>query len=157
MSVKTLAKEWHKISVEKKGVVKVLTVEESREVRRTKKEKIVPSKSRNLRLAILGSDTVDVRDLDLPSLLFHPGDVEPKFRKKRKRGKFKDLDRDGDKDLPLKIRLDRANLPLGLQEVCMTGLISFDPFQSCVEVELLENTNESRKKGRGCRPRGASK
>jgi len=124
---------------------------------RCTKEKIVPGKSRNLRLAILGSDTVDVRDLDLPSLLFHPGDVEPKFRKKRKRGKFKDLDRDGDKDLPLKIRLDRANLPLGLQEVCMTGLISFDPFQSCVEVELLENTNESRKKGRGCRPRGASK
>ena len=71
--------------------------------------------------------------------------------------KYKDLDRDGDKDLPLKIRLDRANLPLDLQEVCMTGLISFDPFQSCVEVELLENTNESRKRGRGCRPRGASK
>ena len=41
---KALEKEWHKISVEKKDVVRVLSVEESERVRREKPHLLIPSR-----------------------------------------------------------------------------------------------------------------
>jgi hypothetical protein len=100
---------------------------------------IVLSGRRFLTLAILGSPTLDVGDLDRDSLLFHPGDVAPELRKRRARARPRDFNRDGNRDLVMKVQLDQTTLAPGDDRVCISGLISGDVFEACAEVSVVEN------------------
>jgi choice-of-anchor B domain-containing protein len=93
------------------------------------------SHRRQLRLAILGSETVDVLDLDLGSLLFHPGEVVARARTKRGATRTHDVNRDGWPDIVLRILSKQSALSFEGNNVCITGLLSGDAFQSCVELK----------------------
>jgi choice-of-anchor B domain-containing protein len=97
-------------------------------------------RTHKLKLAVLGSQTVDVLDLDLDSLLFHPGDVVPRVRTRRGVPRTRDVNRDGRRDLVLRIALDQSTLAPGDERVCITGLISGDAFESCAEVAVVEHS-----------------
>ena len=100
---------------------------------------VLPSQ-RILSLLILGSETVDVSDLDFDSLLFHPGDVVPIVLRWWNVVLTFDLNRDGRRDVLLFIPLSKTTLASGDESVCITGLISDDAFEACTEVTVIERT-----------------
>ncbi len=100
---------------------------------------IVLQNHRDLKLAVLGSSTVDVLDLDFHSLLFHPGDVAPTIRTKMGTARTKNLNHDGWLDVVLKISLEQSTLEPGDESVCITGLLSGDAFESCLNVTVIEH------------------
>ena len=106
---------------------------------RYSKKKIIAKKKMNLRLSILGSDTVDIEDIDIASLLFHPDDLVPRTPRDHAKGRRKDLNKDERADLPLKIRFDGAGFEPGTERVCVSGLLSGDAFEACLEIELIED------------------
>ncbi|MFP8870600.1 MAG: hypothetical protein VCB43_03685, partial [Myxococcota bacterium] len=111
--------------------------------------KLFAGRRARLYLAIPGSDTVDVEKIDLESLRFHPGDITPKIRSHKKSRHLKDLNDDQRPDVPLKIRLDKATLEEGVQDVCVSGLLAGDPFEACVTVEIFSKSHPHPKRHKG--------
>ncbi len=107
---------------------------------------IVPARHRRLKLTIKGSPTVDVDELDRTSILFHPGDIVPKFRKRRSRRS--DINRDGHPDLTMTIALGEAALEPENDRVCLSGLLAGDAFETCVEVTVSNDTKAHTKAAR---------
>jgi choice-of-anchor B domain-containing protein len=106
---------------------------------------IVLSGRRKLKLAVLGSPTVNPQDINRRSLLFQPGDVAPRFYKRKSRGNQRDLNRDGAPDLVMRVQLDQTTLSPGEDRICVTGLISGDAFEACLDVTVVENYGKSKK------------
>ncbi len=111
--------------------------------------KLFAGRRARLYLAIPGSDTVDVEKIDLESLRFHPGDITPKIRNRKKSRHLKDLNGDQRPDVPLRIRLDKAALEEGVQDVCVSGLLAGDPFEACVTVEIFSKRHPRSKHHKG--------
>lgn len=105
--------------------------------RRFANRSIVLRYQRWLNLAVLGSATVDVLDLELDSLLFHPGGVVPSVRNRWRRTSTRDVNRDGWPDVVLRVFLDDTTLAPGDESVCMTGLLAGDAFESCTDVSVI--------------------
>ncbi len=98
------------------------------------RQAFVPGHHDNLKLGIKGSSTVDFRDLELDTLLFHPGDLSPHISSFAKKGA--DVDGDGFKDLVMSFHIDHEVLTPKHDRVCVTGLLGGDAFESCVELTI---------------------
>ena len=90
---------------------------------------------KHVEVAVLGSDTVDVRDIDLASLAFGRGGA-------RNLGRFSRfpifLNPDRHRDLLLSFKVADAGIALGDVEACLVGTVDGVPFHACdaVRVEL---------------------
>jgi hypothetical protein len=87
-----------------------------------------------VRVAVLGSDTVDVRDLDADSLAFGPAGAPPVPPFPRL---SLDIDRDGHRDLLASFRVEDAGIDPRDAEACLTGTLEGIPFRACDAVEVL--------------------
>jgi choice-of-anchor B domain-containing protein len=128
--------------------------------RRFANRPIVLSGRRFLRFAVLGSRTVDVGELDPGSLLFQPGDVVPRIvpriRRGRARARSLDFNRDGNRDLVMRVQLDQTALAPGDERICISGLISGDAFEACLDVSVVENYGRFTSRRRASRLRTRS-
>jgi hypothetical protein len=89
-----------------------------------------PHRGRFFRLAVFGSDDVDLGLLDLESLLLLPSGVAP-VRILGKQGAGTNLDRDGNGDLLLTFDRLALGLPPGPSEICLSGLIGDRHVEGC--------------------------
>lgn len=85
-------------------------------------------------VAILGSELVDVRDVDVTTLLFGPDGAAPALDLTNPLLYWlalQDVNDDGETDLLATFLYSETGLPLGESEACLTGEIDGIPFQGC--------------------------
>jgi len=107
------------------------------------KNKINPNGGK-ITVAILGSDTFDVTDVDVSTVMFGPDDAEP-YKGKIK---FKDVNGDGFTDAVFKFKSKDTGIALGDTEACLSGeLKDGTSFDGCDSVDVKE------KKAKGKKPK----
>ena len=82
---------------------------------------INPKKDRNLKVAIVGSDSFDALQVDPTTVKLNPGDASPT------RYKGQDYNRDGYSDLVLTFKLKETGIVCGVTEATLTGQTDTDP------------------------------
>jgi choice-of-anchor B domain-containing protein len=93
------------------------------------------SQRRPIRVVILGSETVDVSEIDQDSLRFGPDEAPPlDHRPQGKRRRFRDVDRDGHLDLAVEFRIGDLGWTDADHEICLNGLLSEDVFSTCASL-----------------------
>lgn len=85
------------------------------------------------RIALLGSDELDVRDIDVASLRGGPAEIGAKRYKR-----FRDVDRDGHPDLIALFRTRKLGLAFGDTRLCVAGeTVDGRLFEACGEIETI--------------------
>ncbi len=85
-------------------------------------------------VAILGSESVDVHDVDVTTLAVGPGGAEPALDLTAPylySLALRDVNDDGETDLVAPFSYGDTGLPLGESEACLTGEIDGTPFKGC--------------------------
>ena len=88
---------------------------------------------RPIRVALLGSESVDASKVDLAGLRFGPAGAHPRER----RAPLLDVNRDGFRDALLTFDLSATGIALGDTEACLTGQLEGDAFRACDEIEVV--------------------
>jgi hypothetical protein len=85
---------------------------------RKRQPRVDPLRNKKVRVAIMGSEDLDVRDIVVHSLRLGPDGAEPSGRR---RARIKDLDRDGHRDLLVRFRAGETGLSVGDTTLCLSG------------------------------------
>ncbi len=103
---------------------------------------INPSLEGDLPVAILGSDTFDVADVDVTTLAFGPGGA-PFDRSQGPH--FEDLNGDGLTDLMVHFRIEETGIEFGDTEACVTGeTVGGTPLRGCDAVRTVPDMDGDR-------------
>jgi hypothetical protein len=93
-----------------------------------------------LPVAILGSDTFDVADVDVTTLAFGPGDATPVHSSG---GHAEDVNGDGLIDLVSHYRTEEVAVAVGDTELCVTGTtLDGIPFEGCDAIVTVPYVGE---------------
>jgi hypothetical protein len=96
---------------------------------------INPSLEGDLPVAILGSDSFDVANVDVTTLAFGPGDASFDHSQGPH---FEDVNGDGLMDLMMHFRIEETGIPFGALEACITGeLVDGTLFEGCDAVRTV--------------------